>query len=378
MGILVWLIVVNIAVFVHELAHYLAARVQGVHVRAFSIGMGPILARRTWRGTEWRLSALPIGGYVDIEGLAPTEMDDKGKPIPPSTGMARLGFWGKFAILFAGPLSNIILAIVIVAFALGGQGRAIVGDELKFAVVQPNSAAQNAGFKANDSMLEINGANVLETALKRLENVAPSNTDEARAALLTEASKLVRENLLTNGERTYTVQRAGERLELPFDWSPKTFGDAPRPKFGVSIQPEINYVPMAPLEAVSESTTTLIGGIPATLQAIVGGIFNTFTLQRDPNVAGPVGAVDAAGQVAQQGFFQILFFAGIINLSLGVFNLLPIPGLDGGRIVLNAVVALRRKPFAPGQEETINFAGFMFVILFIVLVTVQDFGRLAR
>jgi regulator of sigma E protease len=378
MGILVWLIVVNIAVFVHELAHYLAARAQGVHVRAFSIGMGPILARKSWRGTEWRLSALPIGGYVDIEGLAPTEMDGNGKPIPPTTGMARLSFWGKFAVLFAGPLSNIVLAIVIVAFALGGQGRAVVGDELKFAVVQPNSAAQKAGFKADDSMLEINGANVLERALKRLGNAAPSNTDEARAALLTEASKLVRENLLTNGERTYTVQRAGERLELPFDWSPKTFGDAPRPKFGVSIQPEINYEPMAALEAVSESTTTLIGGIPATLQAIVGGIFNTFTLQRDPNVAGPVGAVDAAGQVAQQGFFQILFFAGIINLSLGVFNLLPIPGLDGGRILLNAVVALRRKPFAPGQEETINFAGFMFVILFIVLVTVQDFGRLAR
>ncbi|NJR43677.1 MAG: RIP metalloprotease [Akkermansiaceae bacterium] len=230
----------------------------------------------------------------------------------------------------------------------------------------------------NGLTLQANGANVLESALKRLPNAAPSNTDEARVALLTEASKLVRENLLTNGERTYTVQRAGERLELPFDWSPKVFGDAPRPKFGVSIQPEINYEPMAPLEAVSESTTTLIGGIPATLQAIVGGIFNTFTLQRDPNVAGPVGAVDAAGQVAQQGFFQILFFAGIINLSLGVFNLLPIPGLDGGRILLNAVVALRRKPFAPGQEETINFAGFMFVILFIVLVTVQDFGRLAR
>jgi regulator of sigma E protease len=75
MGLLVWLIIVNIAVFVHELSHYLAARAQGVNVRAFSIGMGPILARRKWRGTEWRVSALPIGGYVDIEGLAPTEMD---------------------------------------------------------------------------------------------------------------------------------------------------------------------------------------------------------------------------------------------------------------------------------------------------------------
>jgi regulator of sigma E protease len=382
MGILVWLVIVNIAVFIHELAHYWAAKAQGVNVRAFSVGMGPILWRRSWRGTEWRISAFPIGGYVDIEGLAPTEVDAQGKPIPPTTGMARLGFWGKFAVLFAGPLSNIVLAIVIVAFALGGQGRGVVGDELQFAVVQPNSAAQSAGIRPGDAILEINGSSVFDTARARLESQpaasAAQDEEARRTQLLLEAGAVVRENLRTNGARTYTLQRDGQRLEVRFDWSPKTFGDQPRPLFGVSITPEVTYVPMTALEAVSESTTTLIGGIPATIQAIVGGIFNTFTLQRDPNLAGPVGAVDAAGQVAQQGIFQILFFAGIINLSLGIFNLLPIPGLDGGRILLNAIVALRRKPFAPGQEETINFAGFMFVILFIVLVTVQDFGRLAR
>ena len=196
------------------------------------------------------------------------------------------------------------------------------------------------------------------------------------------ASKTVRENLRTNGPRTYTIRRGGlsdgQNLELKFDWSPTTFGDQARPLFGVSIGLETVYTPVGFLPALGESATSLIGSIPGTVQAIIGGIFNTFTLQRDPNLAGPVGTVNVAGQVAQQGFWQVLFFAGLINLSLGIFNLLPIPGLDGGRIFLSAIVALRRKPFAPGQEETINFAGFVFVIIFIVLVTVQDFGRLGR
>lgn len=377
MGILVWLIVVNIAVFIHELAHYAAARVQGVNVKAFSVGMGPILARKTWRGTEWRLSALPIGGYVDIEGLAPTEMDDKGKPIPPTTGMARLGFWGKFAILFAGPLSNILLAIVLVAVMLSGQGRPSAGDSLRFLIVQPNSKAESVGFKAGDTIVSINGKRLLSDGFDKLEPDDKKRLEQAESA-----AKTVRENLRTNGSRTYTISRGDPNnaalLELKFDWSPTTFGDQTRPLFGVSIGLETVYTPVGFLPALGESATSLIGSIPGTVQAIIGGIFNTFTLQRDSNLAGPVGTVNVAGQVAQQGFWQVLFFAGLINLSLGIFNLLPIPGLDGGRILLSAIVALRRKPFAPGQEETINFAGFVFVIIFIVLVTVQDFSRLGR
>lgn len=377
MGILVWLIVVNIAVFIHELAHYAAARVQGVNVKAFSVGMGPILARKTWRGTEWRLSALPIGGYVDIEGLAPTEIDDKGKPIPPTTGMARLGFWGKFAILFAGPLSNVLLAIVLVAVMLSGQGRPSAGDSLRFLIVQPNSKAESVGFKTGDVIVAIDGKRLLPEGFDKLAPSDPKRLEQADAA-----AKTVRENLRGNGSRTYTISRGDTRnavlLEYKFDWSPTTFGDQARPLFGVSIGLETVYTPVGFLPALGESATNLIGSIPGTVQAIIGGIFNTFTLQRDPNLAGPVGTVNVAGQVAQQGFWQVLFFAGLINLSLGVFNLLPIPGLDGGRILLSAIVALRRKPFAPGQEETINFAGFVFVIIFIVLVTVQDFGRLGR
>jgi regulator of sigma E protease len=351
-GILVWLIIVNIAVFVHELAHYAAARAQGVAVKAFSIGMGPILWRREWHNTEWRISLFPIGGYVDIDGLAPTEFDSEGKPIPPNHGFAKLGYWGKFAVLFAGPLSNIILAIVIVGFAFFGQGKSVVLDRIQLGV-QPASQAEKVGFRSTDFLLRINGKPV-------------KDIEEVRA------------NLQTNGQRTFTVLREKQTLDITFDWSPTTFPGQTRPKFGVAIGYETRFETISITEAFGQSASTLIGGIPQFVQAIVGGIFRTVTFQRDDNLQGPVGAVNATAQVAQQGFFPVLFLAGIINLSLGLFNLLPIPGLDGGRILLSSIVALRRKPFAPGQEEKINFAGFVFVMVFILLVTVQDISRLGQ
>ncbi len=352
MGILVWLIIINVAVFVHEMAHYLAARVQGVGVKAFSIGLGPIFWRKTWKDTEWRLSLLPLGGYVDIDGLAPTEFDAQGRPIPPTHGFAKLGYWGKFAVLFAGPLSNVLLAILIVGFAFLGQGQAVLGERIQLGV-QAASSAEKAGFRSSDFLLKINGKAVSDV-------------------------QVVRSDLQTNGSRVYTVLRDGKEMDIRFDWSPTVFPGQARPKFGVAIGRETRFEPIGVGQAFNQSAVTLIGGIPQFLEAIVGGIFRTLTLQRDENLQGPVGAVNATEQVAQQGFFPVLFLAGVINLSLGLFNLLPIPGLDGGRILLSSIVALRRKPFAPGQEEKINFAGFIFVMVFILLVTVQDISRLGR
>ena len=352
MSVLLWLVIINVAVFVHELAHYLAAKMQGVEVRAFSIGMGPILWRRQWRGTEWRLSALPIGGYVDIEGMAPTQTPD-GKLIPPTTGMAALPYLGKVWVLVAGPLSNILLAILIVASVIAVQGKPdpTPSSNAQLYRVLPGSGAEAAGFKTGDVIERVNGQ--------------PVKSFEA-----------VRTSLLQNGERRFGIRRDGQPLEIKFTWAPTYPPGGERPKFGVSIGPEQRYLPVSPLEAVGIASGTLIGGIPATVNAFAQGVVKTFTFAEAPELAGPVGMTSQIGQAAEQGWATLMFMAGLINFSLGIFNLLPIPGLDGGRIVLSTVTALRRRPFAPGQEEFINFLGFAFVLVFIGLVTLRDIARL--
>lgn len=112
---LIWtLLLISVATFLHELAHYALARWQGVRVNSFSIGMGPIIFKRPWRGTEWRLSLLPIGGYVEIDGMAPEEVRSNEGEVSyrqATRGFAALPAWGKIAVLLAGPLMNLLLAI---------------------------------------------------------------------------------------------------------------------------------------------------------------------------------------------------------------------------------------------------------------------------
>jgi regulator of sigma E protease len=351
-----FLLVVNIAVFVHELAHYSAARMQGVDVRAFSIGMGPILWRKQWRGTEWRFSALPIGGYVDIDGLAATVGPD-GQLTPATTGMARLPWLGKTWILFAGPLSNIVLAVILMTAFLAGRGETTpVPGPVNLERIVFNSPAEKAGLKPGDSILAVN-------------NTPVTNALEVRAALQ------------QDGPKVLSIERLGQRQEIRFDWSPKPDADGCRPLFGVQFaQPKTTNTPMPLGQAFTQASRDLLGGIPQTVVAITQGIGQTFTLQQGTRcnprqITGPVGTIGILEQFTRLGLWGVMFFSAIINLSLGVFNLLPIPGLDGGRILLSTIVAIRRKPFAPGQEEFINFLGFTFVLAFMGLVWFQDIFR---
>lgn len=356
MSIILWLVIVNIAVFIHELAHYAAARMQGVNVRAFSIGMGPILWRKPWRGTEWRVSALPIGGYVDIEGMGATPGPD-GQLIEPTSGMAKLPYLGKVWVLFAGPLSNVILAIVLVAAGLIFQGvPKVQPGPVALERVVFNSPAEKAGLKPGDTILAVDGKPVTEPSI-------------------------VRAALQENGDHVFTIRRGTQRTDLPFTWKPQVAEGECRPLFGLQFnRPTITYERRSPGTALVESTASLLGGIPETVNGIGVGLFRTFTFARQTpcsqnDIVGPIGVIGIVGQVAQQGFWALLQLAAIINLSLGVFNLIPIPGLDGGRILVATIIAIRRRPFAPGQEEFVNFIGFAFVLVFMGLVLFRDITR---
>ena len=114
------------------------------------------------------------------------------------------------------------------------------------------------------------------------------------------------------------------------------------------------------------------------MTAFVSGVGSLLTGGPNEDLAGPVGMVTMVNQATQSGLAQILMLAALINLSLGVFNLLPIPGLDGGRMLLATIVAIRRKPFRPGQEETIHFIGIMAVLGLIMLLTFNELGSIFR
>ncbi|OLV18073.1 M50 family metallopeptidase [Deinococcus marmoris] len=359
---LIWtLLIISIATFLHELAHYALARWQGVRVNSFSIGMGPIIFKRLWRGTEWRLSLLPIGGYVEIDGMAPEEVRGNEGEVSyrqASKGFAALPALGKIAVLFAGPLMNLLLAIGLMTLSFSSQGIP-APDRARIESVQPNSRAQTLGFQTGDVISAIDGQDIPDTV--QVDGKTVTGWENLRNVLG------------TPGPHTFTVERAGESRNVTFDWTPTVAGK--RQLLGIGYGPDI--VPAGVGTAFQTSLTTTAQAVPQVLKAFgnLFGRFLTLNFSQDENVTGPIGTTEIVGRAATVGPWALVQIATLLNLSLAFFNLIPIPGLDGGRILLVLVGVVRRRPLSFSQEQAINVAGFAFVILLMTFVVVRDVSR---
>ena len=358
MSILLWLLILIVATAWHELGHYWLARAQGVGVRSFSVGMGPVLARFRARGTEWRLSALPIGGYVDIDGMAP-QPDAQGRIAPPKSGFASLSTPGKVAILLAGPLFNWILAVALLSanFATQGVTTPLPG-RARIEQVVDNSRAQQLGLRAGDVIVAIGGE-----ALPKTYQV----NGQARPGYLK-----VQDALATDGPKSLTVERDGRRFKLNFDWQASENGR--KRLLGISYAQDRLVSQVGLGAAVAAAARTSVTVVPQALSAF-GSLFQRFfslNLRPEEGVVGPVGAINIVGQAAKAGFWSVVGFAAVINLSLALFNLLPIPGLDGGRILIVLVQRALRRRLSFDQENLINFAGLALVMLLMAFVVLRD------
>jgi regulator of sigma E protease len=361
LGILWTLIIIAFATFMHELAHYWGARLQGVPVKSFSVGMGPVLARRQWRGTEWRVSLLPIGGYVEIDGMAPDTLPD-GRMDSPKHGFARLPAWGKVAILLAGPVMNLLLAFLLLSgnFVANGiqkplNNRAVISQ------VVVGSKAEELGFKVGDVVTAIDGQPLPVSETVNGEQVG-GYTRVARA-------------LSVAGPHIFTIVDQAGRRSIRFDWTPTVNGQKAR--LGIGYGPDVQTTRVGLGGAVAESGRTITNAVPAVLRAFSNLFARFFTLNfsQDQGVVGPIGTGEVVSQAAKAGGWSLILIAVTLNLSLGFFNLLPIPGLDGGRILLVLVGAVRGRPLTFAQESTVTMLGFGLVMLLSVFVVIRDISR---
>ncbi|EYB66644.1 peptidase M50 [Deinococcus phoenicis] len=357
LGLLWTLLIIGAATFLHELAHFALARWQGVAVRSFSVGMGPVLFRRLWRGTEWRLSLLPIGGYVEIDGMA-AEEGPGGTYRQPTRGFAALPTWGKVAVLLAGPLMNLVLAVGLMTLTFASQG-VPAPDRARIEAVLPDSRARTLGLQAGDVITAVGGQDLPETYRV---NGQPHAGWES-----------VRDLLATSGRKVLTVERGGAAREVAFDWQARV--DGVQQRLGIQYGPDVR--PANVPTALVTSLQTTAEAVPQILRAF-GGLFTRFLtldLSRDENVSGPIGTAEIVSRAAALSPWALVQVAILLNLSLAFFNLIPIPGLDGGRILLTLVGALRGRPLTLAQEQAINLTGFAFVMLLMVFVVVRDVSR---
>jgi regulator of sigma E protease len=352
-------VVLTVIVFVHEMGHYLVARWNGIAIQTFSLGFGPELVGFNDRhGTRWRISAIPLGGYVRFVG----DMNAASMPDPelveslPPEEQARLfvnkNVWQRIAVVVAGPVANVLLTFVILYALLMGYGRytipPIIGE------VAQGGVAQSAGLQAGDKILAVDGFGVRGFEdFQRLISTAPG-----RAV-------------------TVVLDRGGKDLTIVLtpDVTTETdrFGNSQRiGRIGVSRtvdQADITLYRPNPVEAIGMTGEE----IRFILDRTAGFLGDFFVGRGDvQQLGGPVKVAKVSGEVATLGIVALINLAALLSLNIGIFNLLPVPVLDGGHLLYYVIEAIRGRPLSQKAQEIGYRVGFAIVGSLMIFTLLND------
>ena len=353
--IVLFLFVLTVLVYVHEWGHYWVARKNGVRVEVFSIGFGPeVYGWTNEAGTRWKISAIPLGGYVKMLGQSDLPSDEEGEQ-PLSEEEQAVSFQNKTlaqraAIVVAGPLANFIFAIVLFAGLIMTVGTprhyAGVGNIL------PDSAAAEARLEVGDRIIDIDGQEVVWFSdLVRIVSANPGVPLKITVLRGKEELTLA---------ATPKVQKRTDK-----DGNPVEIG-----LLGVRFDPEqAEYERQNPLQAVwlgARQTFALTTNILSYLGEMIVGDRSAEEL------GGPLKIAKLSGQMAQGGFDNLIFFMAALSVNLGLINLFPIPLLDGGHLLFMAAEAIRGRPLDERTQEYGFRFGLILVLILMVFATWND------
>jgi len=330
-------------IVIHELGHFAAARLAGMRVERFSVGFGPVLWSRRRGDTEWCLSAVPFGGYVKIAGMAPGEAVD-----PADRGAyANHPAWHRFLVILAGPAMNYLaaVAIAVTMFATVGlpQPAPAAGE------IIPGSAAERAGLRAGDRVLAFDGKPIESwEALVEAVRASPGRAVEL------------------------TVRRAGAAPDAP----PELVRATPDDRGGVGqlgVRPGLALVRTG---GVGEAFALAVRNTNARAAGILAGLAQVVTGRQKGELRGPLGIIEEMASSARAGALQFVTMLWSLSVVLALFNLLPIPALDGGRLTFLGYELVARRPVNQKVENVVHLVGAVALLGLLLAVTV--FGDLAR
>lgn len=354
-----FLFVLTVVVFVHEMGHYLVGRWCGIGVREFSIGFGPeLVGFNDRRGTRWKLSAIPLGGYVRFLGDMSVTSDPTSQDSEVLTPEERRHafhlqpVWKRAATVFAGPFANFILAIAVFAVMFAIYGRYV--SEPTVAEVRPDSPAAAAGFQPGDRFVSIDGRKV--TTFGDVQRLVSGRAGDSIVFVMLRGDDEVEltavPTLLEQQDALGNTVRVG------------VIGVVNNQELG---QPRL--VTYNPLEAVAEATRET-----GHIIARTGQFLQRFAAGREDRcqLGGPVRIADMAGKAAALGFEWLVQLVAMLSIGIGVLNLLPIPPLDGGHLAFYGVEAVLRRPVSERVMEMVYRVGLLLVLGFMLFVFWND------
>ncbi|MCX5732298.1 MAG: M50 family metallopeptidase [Deltaproteobacteria bacterium] len=334
----------GLLIVIHELGHYLAARWSGMRVERFSVGFGPVIWSRRRGDTEWAVSAVPLGGYVKIAGMAPGEeiaADDR-------SAYSHQPAWRRFLVILAGPAMNYLLAVVLAAGLIATLGLREPDSTSTLGDIIGGGAAERAGLRPGDRIVGAAGAPVADwMALVQAVRAHPGQ------------------------DLPLVVERAGSPAGSP----PVEMTIRPDDSGGIGkagIAPSLRAVRAGPIDAVGmafQKTNDKAG-------EILGGLGQVVTRKQKAELQGPLGIAQEMTRSARAGAAPFLMMVWLISLMLAIFNFLPLPALDGGRLVFLVYEIVLRRPVNQRAEAVIHTVGFLALLGLLLGVTV--FGDLPR
>ena len=426
--LLAFLFVLGVLVFVHELGHFLAARRVGIRVLTFALGFGPKLLKVKRGDTEYCICALPLGGYVKMAG---GEVGDETRTGAPDEFLSKTK-WQRFQVLIMGPVMNILLAIVVLAVVLtrGNEVPAFLNDEPVVGVVTAESPAATAGLMPGDRIIEVAGTETdtwdavdlqvgtrpnqdvtvtylrmgqTQSAQVRPVPVGPNKIGDI--GVQPDIHPVIREVVpgdpadkaglevgdvvqAVDGKRmvfaadlreaisskagvplNLTILRNGTEQQLQVTPVKRDGGG----RIGVIPTEPTELIDMGPVDAVAESIRLNWVGTGLIFRTL-GGLF---TGQNSlDQLQGPLRIGQMAGEAADIGIIQLLKFMAMLSLNLGLLNLLPVPILDGGHILIMAIEGIARRDFSMQVKERMLMAGFVLLMMLMVTVFYQDLAGL--
>ena len=335
MNILITIFILGIIIFIHELGHFLAAKYFKMPVSEFAIGMGPRLFSLERGGTAYSIRAIPMGGFVNIDGM---EVGSKVE-----NGFNTKSPFQRFVVLFAGVFMNFILAFVIVFTMIMAAGNVKQSDEPVVGRILDTSKAYEV-LKEGDRFVELNREEV-ETWSDISKIIGGNTSDEIEAKIL----------------------RGGETLDVQL----KLSYEEKRETYVIGILPMYDVEKYSFLKGLSVSVHTFIELFTQTIE----GIKMIFSGKvKAEEISGPVGMIQVVGQISKGGILVLVWLTALLSVNIGIFNLLPFPALDGGRIIF-VILEIFGIKVNKKLEEKFHAIGMLLLIFLIILITFNDLKK---
>lgn len=352
--------VLLVVVFVHEMGHYLAGRLCGIGVQAFSIGFGPEIWGYTAKnGTRWRIAAIPLGGYVKFVGdvsatsAAPGEEDLEAL----TEEERRIAFhtqplWKRAVTVFAGPFANFVLGAAVFAAMFAIYGQYVYQPTV--AEVRPGSPAEQAGIQPGDTFVSIDGVKVESFA--DVQRIVTGRAGDPLEIVLDRNGQEIRTVATPEVSEQQTALGQTVKIGLIGVVTNEAVGKRDR----------IEYSPVQAVVAGIQETGSII--------ARTGQFMKRFVVGREDRcqLGGPVKIADMAGRAADLGFEWLVQLVALLSVGIGILNLVPIPPLDGGHLMLYAAEAIARRPIPPQVTEAVYRVGMLIVLAFMGFVFWND------